>query len=692
MKYSLTDIKHLSEDAVTRLKDSGIGNSLRLLEAAGNARGRTALADAVEVEDKALESCVAQADLMRVAGVGPEYAELLVASGVGSINSLRRRDPMLLRRLLSSQSKAGGHTRMLPSEDRVAEWILAALEVEEALDLRSPESIAPDQPVPDAGEEWVDGVLRSLVLPAAQKVEGRSAEEAIDAFLEERGADLGLDRVEVGEAARNEGAASVVRRFTQVVDGLPHTSAELVIVASKNSGAVVSVHNALDLEFNEPANKASAKSQALAVDEVMALVRQRFPSARAESAQLKWMRHLKRSRLPDSVDAGASKLSTVGLKADSRVHLSYDVTVRTDEHDLRVVVDAINGDVLDVVSLTHAAETTAAGLTYMPDPVTQSDTDLPRTAGNATLNQYRQEVTLTVSTPANGQDYRLEGDWVRCADWDAPVFSQPTVSTPSFKYDAKDREFLSVNAYHWLDTFIRLIRGFNVTTYLDNVDLKNTKFVEIDAQGFNGQDNSSCFSTRDPIQIRFGEGGVPDAADMGVVVHEYVHALVRLCGTDLGGNFGLEHAFCDAMPAIFRDQYNAGRHKRTLVFPWDNVGNFWSSERSLDRAEKFDDADFDSYSTNLRNSMLGSAFWKCYTGMGGNDADPNVRRQAGEQVLLTMMEALVALPTADENATSRAKAKTIANALITADQALTGGQNAAVMRDAFTSQGIFDPP
>lgn len=690
MKYNLKDIKYLSNDAIVRLKDSGISNNLDLLKTGRNAQGRTALANAVGIEENTLESSVAQADLMRVAGVGPKYADLLVSCGVGSINSLRRRDPMLLQKLLEAENKAGDHTKELPSEDRLAKWIIAAREVEPILDLRSPESVAPDQLVPEVGEEWIDGVLRSLVLSTPKEAEERSADEAIDVFLKERGADLGLNRVEIGEPVKNEGAASVVRRYTQEIDGLPLTNAELVIVAHKNTSAVVSVHNALDFEFNKPANKASAKSETPIIKEVEALVREYFPSAKVESVQLKWVRHLERSSLPSWVSTGVDTMNTVGLKPDARVHLSYNVIVRANEHDLRVVVDAISGDVLDVESLTHAAETTAKGLTYMPDPVTQSGIDHPRDADNTTLNPYRNAVTLTIAAPNNGQDYRLEGDWVRCIDWDNPAFSQPTASMPSFEYNAKDREFLSVNAYYWLDTFIRLIRDFNIKTYLDKVNRKINKYVEIDAQGFNGEDNSQCFSTRDPIQIRFGEGGVPDAADMGVVIHEYVHALVRLCGTDLGGNFGLEHAFCDAMPALFRDQYNVTGHKRTLVFPWDNVGNFWSIERNLDRTEKFDDASFGSYSTNLRNSMLGSAFWKCYTGMGGNDANANVRQQAGNQMLRTMMEALIAIPSVDVNATERAKARSIATTLVIADQALTGGQNATIMRNAFISQGIFD--
>ncbi|MEZ4916786.1 MAG: hypothetical protein R2836_07345 [Chitinophagales bacterium] len=48
--------------------------------------------------------------------------------------------------------------------------------------------------------------------------------------------------------------------------------------------------------------------------------------------------------------------------------------------------------------------------------------------------------------------------------------------------------------------------------------------ISVDTHGNNGADNS-FFSPATPLRLIFGEGGVDDAEDADVIIHEYGHAI-----------------------------------------------------------------------------------------------------------------------------------------------------------------------
>jgi hypothetical protein len=281
--------------------------------------------------------------------------------------------------------------------------------------------------------------------------------------------------------------------------------------------------------------------------------------------------------------------------------------------------------------------------------------------------------------------FTLRGDWVRCNDFGNPTFAQPSETTANFNYQTNpaDRKFLSANAYYWLDSIARYLRTLGVTTFNNNVER-----IEVDAQAENGADNSHWDGTTNPPRIHLGEGGVPDAADMGVVIHEYTHGVFEWLGSDHGGSLSYEHSVCDALPAIYRDRFNTNGHRRTETFPWDNVNNLWSTVRRLDTVQRFDDAGFNGFNFNLKNSMLATALWDCYLGMGGDSQYESVKLKAADAMIRTMMEMLLIVP--DSSTNDLAHAVSMAQGCITADIALTGGLYAKVMDDAFIDRGLWN--
>jgi hypothetical protein len=68
--------------------------------------------------------------MMRVRGVGSEYALLLEACGVQTIRDLRRRNPTALTAKLSDHNGRKSMVRRLPTEVMVTAWIDSAASVE----------------------------------------------------------------------------------------------------------------------------------------------------------------------------------------------------------------------------------------------------------------------------------------------------------------------------------------------------------------------------------------------------------------------------------------------------------------------------------------------------------------------------------------------------------------------------------
>lgn len=542
--------------------------------------------------------------------------------------------------------------------------------------------------IPTVGEEVdKDDILRSFKDPAGKTYTGRSADKAIEKFLKKSKKQLGTGKVELRQVKKSKGAGVVRRRFEQRLNGLPIMGCMLQVVADNTRKSVIRADNKLDYDLDGAPDPADARPLADLKAAIVAPFANDFSTSKITKSKLAYLRDNNRPPIPDTDYPTASvELLSFGKKPDKRLHLVYDAQVETgDPFDVfRVVVDAVSGKVLYIELLSRYV--TAKMFIYSPDPVSESDNaTLSSTSTAATLNPYRHEVQAEID-PKSGGKYRLRGDWIRCNDFDSPNFAQPQENTAEFKYqtDPSDRRFLSSNAYYWLDSIARYLQTLGVTEFNNNVEL-----IEVDAQAMNGADNSQWMGSTTPPRIRHGEGGVPDAADMAVVIHEYTHGVFDFLGSNHGGSGSYEHSVCDALPAIYRDRFNTNGHRRTEVFPWDNNANDqWSTVRRLDRTERFDDAGFAGYNFNLKNSMLGTAFWDCYIGMGGDSNNASLRIKAADAMIRTLMEMLLITP--DDMSTDVTHARNMAEDCIAADTDLTGGLYSKVMDDAFIRRGLWN--
>lgn len=114
----------------TKLRKAGIRTSKALIEKACTGGGRTDLARETGISPKALQLWIHHADLLRVRGVGAEYAALLVEAGVDTLRDLRRRNPTALLAKIIGLNGSHKVVSRLPTEAMVEGWIDSATELE----------------------------------------------------------------------------------------------------------------------------------------------------------------------------------------------------------------------------------------------------------------------------------------------------------------------------------------------------------------------------------------------------------------------------------------------------------------------------------------------------------------------------------------------------------------------------------
>jgi predicted RecB family nuclease len=117
----------------TRLRKAGIRTSKALIEKAGTGRGRSELARETGISPKSLQLWIHHADLLRVRGIGAEYAALLVEAGVDTLRDLRRRNPTALLAKVIGLNGSRKVVSRLPTESMVENWINSAGELEPSL-------------------------------------------------------------------------------------------------------------------------------------------------------------------------------------------------------------------------------------------------------------------------------------------------------------------------------------------------------------------------------------------------------------------------------------------------------------------------------------------------------------------------------------------------------------------------------
>lgn len=126
----ITDVEGIGPKSAEKLADAGVTKTDDLAEKGRTPAGRKALAEATGLAGPKILTWVNMVDLMRVKGVGGEFAELLQASGVDTVKELRRRNAANLAVKMAEVNAEKKLTRAVPSEKVVTKWVDAAKEMD----------------------------------------------------------------------------------------------------------------------------------------------------------------------------------------------------------------------------------------------------------------------------------------------------------------------------------------------------------------------------------------------------------------------------------------------------------------------------------------------------------------------------------------------------------------------------------
>lgn len=125
----LTTIEGIGPAFEEKLQSAGIDSCEELLEKGSTSKGRDAITSESGIDSSRILRFVNHADLMRVKGIGGEYAELLEAAGVDTVPELAQRNAENLAQKMAEVNEEKSLVRALPSAATVAEWVAQAKEL-----------------------------------------------------------------------------------------------------------------------------------------------------------------------------------------------------------------------------------------------------------------------------------------------------------------------------------------------------------------------------------------------------------------------------------------------------------------------------------------------------------------------------------------------------------------------------------
>ncbi len=333
------------------------------------------------------------------------------------------------------------------------------------------------------------------------------------------------------------------------------------------------------------------------------------------------------------------------LVQDKTAYLTWVIEFETSDPlgDWRLFVDVVTGEVLALEN--RIVFDNGSGMIWDPDPLSSAYAEYgdPGFSDNNDgdtdqLNGERFTADLLDITYSGGV-YQLLGPHVSVVDWDSPTVPVVTSDTPEgFVYTRTESGFEDVLVYYFIDMTQRYIQSIG----FDNV---NNESQTSDPHGAGGADNSYYVPGSDAIA--WGEGGVDDAEDADVILHEYGHAIQhdQVPGWGGGDEGSMGEGFGD---------YWAGSHSLTIsdhhsnwVFNWDGHNPFWSG-RILDANYHYPEDN--SGGVHNAGQLWSAGLWDCHT-------DPGISRENMDALVLqnhfmigssaTMADAAAAIIQAD---------------------------------------------
>ncbi len=309
------------------------------------------------------------------------------------------------------------------------------------------------------------------------------------------------------------------------------------------------------------------------------------------------------------------------------------------------------------------------GSVFVPNPV--------QSLGNETLTDQKDaDAAVPASAYYTVRLTNLDGSGFLHGDY-ATIYSttgnQAFSPTNTFMYTRHQDEFEQVMAYYWITESQRYIQSLGFDgVHRPAIDNQPQK-VRINQLGY---DNS--FETDHPInEIRYGKGGVDDAEDAEVILHEYGHAIhsAQNFNFDPEENGAISEGFADYWAVTVSDVVSQRlgvpeREPLPCVADWDSTSYTSDVPHCLRRVDgnKHYPGDLDG-DVHDDGEIWSRALWDIRQALGRTKADTIILQGTNGYTGTTMPD--------------------LANRTVTAAQSLYGTSAANAVRKAFQDRGIL---
>jgi len=244
-----------------------------------------------------------------------------------------------------------------------------------------------------------------------------------------------------------------------------------------------------------------------------------------------------------------------------------------------ILVDAQEGDIFKAVDTAFYVD--GSGSVFDPDPLSATGSTYGdpgyvdgSDADTSQMTAARTVVTLRDITDSGGT-FSLVGPWAEIQDFENPSTGLFSQGSSTFDFTREQQGFEAVHTYFHIDNVMRYLNvdlGLNIRPY------QYSGGVQFDPHGLNGSDNSHYLSGSG--RLAFGEGGVDDAEDADVVVHELGHGLHDWATNGgLSQVNGLSEGIGDFVAQSYSrslGQWAPGDPQYHWVFDWDGHNPFWN--------------------------------------------------------------------------------------------------------------------
>ena len=316
-----------------------------------------------------------------------------------------------------------------------------------------------------------------------------------------------------------------------------------------------------------------------------------------------------------------------------------------------------------------------SGWVFDPDPITHARTTYGASgfvdnndADSDSLTAHIEQRTL-YDIDFNGSVYTLKGPWAEIRDFESPFTGLHTNPTSDFHFTRSDDNFEAANTYFHIDNSMRWIN--------DSLSIPLTPYqyvggVRFDPHGLNGDDNSHYLSSTG--SVAFGDGGVDDAEDLGVVLHELGHGIhdwVTVGGISQveGLSEGCGDYWCTSYIRS-TGYWTTSDPAYNWVFIWDGHNPFWPGRIT-------------NYTAHYPEGLVGQV---------------HTDGQMWASSLMSIYDLIGRVPTDSDFLEGLAMTNgssnqpDAANAFIAADQLLYGGANLVHIIPVFADRGYIEGP